>query len=86
MDGQVDEENNDSADIRELKAEMWNTRSSFAPRFQGSDNFRLVISRLRDIVSNPATHEVERHIVSTEIGRLNTAVSKQREMQERLET
>ncbi|KAI7883171.1 hypothetical protein K492DRAFT_235541 [Lichtheimia hyalospora FSU 10163] len=86
LDGQADEENDDTADIRELKAEMWNTRSSFAPRFQGSDNFRLVISRLRDIVSNPATHEVERHIISTEIGRLNTAVSKQREMQERLET
>lgn len=86
MGDKAEEESDDTADIRKLKAEMWDTRASFAPRFQGSDNFRLIISRLKDIASNPATHEAERHVISTEIARLNSAVCKQREMQERLET
>lgn len=85
MDDNAQEESDDAADVRKLKAEMWDTRATFAPRFQGSDNFRLIISRLKDIASNPDIHEAERHIITTEMGRLNAAVSKQREMQERLE-
>ncbi|KAI9313069.1 SNF2 family N-terminal domain-containing protein [Dichotomocladium elegans] len=73
-------------DIKRLQIELWNSRKKFAPQSEHDDNMRNITSRLREILADPSVSNLEKHIISSELYRLNAAVSKQREMQEYLET
>ena len=68
-----------------LKIGLIKTRRKYMPKSQKEDNLRTILMELKEIISKPNLHDVEKHIIQLEYHRLNKAAAKQRELQEKLE-
>ncbi|KAG2220208.1 hypothetical protein INT45_002800 [Circinella minor] len=68
-----------------LKTSLIRTRHKHMPKSQKEDNLRTILMELKEIISKPNLHDVEKHIIQLEYHRLNKAAAKQRELQEKLE-
>ncbi|KAI9255053.1 SNF2 family N-terminal domain-containing protein [Phascolomyces articulosus] len=75
----------EAEEIVTLKVELSEIRQNYMPKTQTEDNLRTIISELKEIISRPGLHEVEKNIIRIEYNRLNKAASKQRELQDKLE-